>query len=114
MDEALLVYKALADKNRLRILWALHRAGELCACRLVELLGISGAAVSQHLALLCQAGLCSSRKDGRWMRYAPLPHPLLPDFSRLGQREDGPRLAAILAISEQELCRLQKDKTPCC
>lgn len=114
MDEALSAYKALADKNRLRILWALHTAGELCACRLVELLGTSGAAVSQHLALLCQAGFCSSRKDGRWMRYALLPHALLPNFASFAQEEDGPRLAAILAISEQELCRLQKDNISCC
>jgi ArsR family transcriptional regulator len=61
--------KALADRQRLRILAALHQADELCACQLVELLGLSGATTSRHLAVLKAAGLLRERRDGRWSHF---------------------------------------------
>lgn len=59
---------ALSDPTRLRFLHALA-GGELCACQLVELARLAPSTVSRHLALLEQAGLATSRKDGRWVYY---------------------------------------------
>lgn len=60
--------KALADPNRVRILMAL-RNGELCVCRIIELLQLAPSTVSKHIAILKQAGLVEGRKEGRWMHY---------------------------------------------
>jgi ArsR family transcriptional regulator len=76
MKPTLAILKALADGNRLRILAALLQAEELCACQLIDLLGVSGATTSQHLTLLAQVGLVESRKQGRWnyFRLGPAYH----------------------------------------
>jgi|YNPNPStandDraft_1061719.scaffolds.fasta_scaffold19551_6 ArsR family transcriptional regulator len=62
-------FKALADKTRLRIL-ALLKADELCVCELVELLGITQPAVSQHIRWLKQARLVKERRRGQWVFYS--------------------------------------------
>jgi ArsR family transcriptional regulator len=62
------ILKALADRNRLRILMALH-GGELCVCQIVELLRLAPSTVSKHLYILKQAGLIDSSKKGRWVYY---------------------------------------------
>ena len=43
--------------------------GELCACHIVALFGVSQPTVSRHLAVLRAAGLIEERKDGRWSHY---------------------------------------------
>ena len=63
------VFKALGDRNRLRILAALLYHKELCACQIHEWLGVSGATASNHLGILSNAGFISSRKDGKWVHY---------------------------------------------
>lgn len=70
MDKILSVFKALSDRNRLRIYMALVNHNELCACQIVELLQVTGATASRHLNQLTQAGLLKSRKDGRWVNYS--------------------------------------------
>ena len=80
--EPLLPLKALADRNRLRIVAALADYEELCACQLTELLGVSGATASRHLAQLTASGLLASRKDGRWVHYC-LATPASPLHRRL-------------------------------
>ena len=69
MKNTLSLLKALSDKNRLRVVAALLSTHELCACQIKELLKITGASVSRHLALLIQVGLVDSRKKGRWVYY---------------------------------------------
>jgi ArsR family transcriptional regulator len=72
--------KALSDRNRLRTVAALAAHGELCACQITELLGVSGATASRHMAQLIRAGLVQSRKESRWVHYrlSPgFPPPLL-------------------------------------
>jgi DNA-binding transcriptional ArsR family regulator len=68
MRELLNITKALADENRVRVLLAL-RGGELCACQITELFGLAPSTMSKHLAILQQAGLIDSRKDGRWVYF---------------------------------------------
>lgn len=68
MREFLAVAKALSEPNRARALMAL-RGGELCVCKMIELLGLAPSTVSRHMAVLHRAGLVVGRKDGRWIYY---------------------------------------------
>lgn len=71
MDErkTALVFKALADENRIHIL-KLLRSGEKCACKLLEELNISQPTLSHHMKILCDAGIVTGRKEGKWMHYS--------------------------------------------
>ena len=65
----MLIFKAFCDENRIRIL-SLLRDGEKCACRLLEELNISQPTLSHHMKILCDSGIVSSRKEGKWMHYS--------------------------------------------
>jgi ArsR family transcriptional regulator, arsenate/arsenite/antimonite-responsive transcriptional repressor len=62
------VFKALADKTRLRIL-ALLGNNEVCVCHIHDSLGLPQPTVSRHLAYLRRSGLVAARRDGVWMHY---------------------------------------------
>jgi ArsR family transcriptional regulator len=62
------VFKALADKTRLRIL-ALLANNEVCVCHIHDSLGLPQPTVSRHLAYLRRSGLVEVRRDGVWMHY---------------------------------------------
>lgn len=62
------LFKALADENRLHILELLQR-GERCACVLLENLHLSQPTLSHHMKILCDAGLVTGRKEGKWVYY---------------------------------------------
>ena len=64
-----LVFKALSDENRIRIL-KLLRAGEKCACKLLEAFEITQPTLSHHMKILCECGLVNSRKEGKWHYYS--------------------------------------------
>jgi ArsR family transcriptional regulator len=68
VDELEEVFKALADKTRLRIL-ALLGNNEVCVCHLHDSLGLPQPTVSRHLAYLRRSGLVAARRDGVWMHY---------------------------------------------
>jgi ArsR family transcriptional regulator, arsenate/arsenite/antimonite-responsive transcriptional repressor len=68
IDELENVFKALADKTRLRIL-ALLGNNEVCVCHIHDSLGLPQPTVSRHLAYLRKAGLVAARRDGVWMHY---------------------------------------------
>jgi ArsR family transcriptional regulator len=72
------LFKALADRTRLRILGLLVN-GEVCVCHIHESLEIPQPMASRHLAYLRRAGLVTTRKDGLWVNYrlADLPDPVL-------------------------------------
>jgi ArsR family transcriptional regulator, arsenate/arsenite/antimonite-responsive transcriptional repressor len=72
------LFKALADRTRLRILGLLVN-GEVCVCHIHESLGIPQPMASRHLAYLRRSGLVAARKDGLWVHYrlADLPDPVL-------------------------------------
>jgi DNA-binding transcriptional ArsR family regulator len=59
---------ALADENRARAVLALRR-GELCLCHLIGLLKLAPSTVSKHMAVLKDAGLVESRREGKWVHY---------------------------------------------
>ena len=64
-----LVFKALSDEIRIRIL-KLLRNGEKCACKLLEELNISQPTLSHHMKILCDSGLVTGRREGKWTHYA--------------------------------------------
>ena len=63
------IFKALGDENRIRILKLLHD-GEKCACKLLEELNIGQSTLSHHMKILCDAGIVTGRKEGKWMHYS--------------------------------------------
>lgn len=67
--EIVKVFKALADENRILIL-KLLRGGEKCACKLLEELQISQPTLSHHMKILCDSGIVTGRKEGKWMHYS--------------------------------------------
>jgi len=66
---------ALADPTR-RELVALLAAGELPAGELADRFPVSRPAISRHLRVLREAGLVTSRTDGKRRLYALDPRPL--------------------------------------
>jgi len=62
------LFRALADRTRLRILGLLS-AGDVCVCHIHESLGLPQPTVSRHLAYLRRAGLVVGRKEGLWVHY---------------------------------------------
>src|SRR5688572_590138 len=68
VDQLESLFKALADKTRLRIL-ALLGKNEVCVCHIHDSLGLPQPTVSRHLAYLRGAGLVDVRRDGVWMHY---------------------------------------------
>src|ERR1700676_1480413 len=63
-----LLFRALADRTRLRLL-NLISDKEICVCYFVEILGISQPKISRHLAYLRRTGIVAARRQGRWMHY---------------------------------------------
>jgi ArsR family transcriptional regulator, lead/cadmium/zinc/bismuth-responsive transcriptional repressor len=76
--------RLLGDRNRVRILFALAEAGELCVCDLAAAVEVAEPAVSQALRLLRTAGAVRARRDGRtvWYRLDDEHVRLLLDLSR--------------------------------
>ena len=119
MRDVLDITKALADRNRLRIVMALTH-GELCVCQIIELLDLAPSTVSKHMYILRQARLVEARKDGRWMYYrlagrtAPK---LVRETIAWARRNlartpdidaDNRRLRRVLRIDREVLCRRQQ------
>jgi ArsR family transcriptional regulator, arsenate/arsenite/antimonite-responsive transcriptional repressor len=68
MQRAAILFKALSEEIRLRIL-ALLVDGELCVCDLMAVLSLPQSTISRHLASLRHAGLVEGRRQGIWMHY---------------------------------------------
>jgi DNA-binding transcriptional ArsR family regulator len=63
------VFGLLSDPSRVRVLFALLEAGEMCVCDLAEMVEMSPSALSHALRLLRTAGVLTNRRDGRMVRY---------------------------------------------
>lgn len=74
-QQSALVFKALADPNRLRLLSIVKAgaSGEACVCDLTEPLGLGQPTVSHHLKILVEAGLLNREKRGTWAYYSLVP-----------------------------------------
>jgi len=66
-----MLFKALADPHRVRVVNLLAVSGEpVCVCDLTETLGLSQPTVSFHMKKLVDAGLLEREQRGVWAYYS--------------------------------------------
>ncbi|MEE8480050.1 MAG: metalloregulator ArsR/SmtB family transcription factor, partial [Desulfobacterales bacterium] len=63
------IFKVLSVETRVKIIELLKAQGPLGAKDIAATIGITTAAVSQHLKILKQAGLVRSERKGYWIPY---------------------------------------------
>jgi ArsR family transcriptional regulator, arsenate/arsenite/antimonite-responsive transcriptional repressor len=65
------LFRVLGEPARLLLLSAIaaQPSGEVCACELVESLGLSQPTVSHHLKVMYEAGLLTKERRGTWIYY---------------------------------------------
>lgn len=69
LEDAARRFALLSDPTRLRVVNALHEAGEISVGALAERTGIAVASVSQHLNRLAAGGLVGRRREGTRIKY---------------------------------------------
>jgi len=74
-EDAVELFRALGDPNRLKILRLLSERA-YCVRMIAEHVGISQPAASQHLRVLRNAGLVESEKRGYYVHYSVRPEAL--------------------------------------
>ena len=89
------IFKALSDKNRLRIIKMLE-VKPLCVCEIREVLNLATSTVSKHLSILRDTEIILDEKDGKWVNY------------RLNDQEKNEYVQALLPLIEEWL---PEDKT---
>ena len=96
-DRTDVIFTALADATRRRVISALSERGPSTATGLAANLPVTRQAVTKHLAALAEAGLVTATRRGREKLYQISPRPLTSAVSwmaDLGARWDV-RLAAL-------------------
>lgn len=73
------LFQALSDPTRLRIVSLLAAETELCVCELTHALDLSQPMISRHLSNLRETGLVDDRRAGKWIYYRL--HPELPNWA---------------------------------
>lgn len=97
--------RAIDQPARLRILMAIGQ-GEACVCHLEAMLGLRQAYISQHLMALRQAGILTTRREGRYIYYR-LSDPQLLELIQM--------TAAITGVDDSTLQALiQSEPLPLC
>jgi ArsR family transcriptional regulator len=102
-----LLFRALADRTRLRLL-NLVADREICVCYFVDILKTSQPKISRHLAYLRRAGIVAARRQGRWMHYR-----LLAPGDTAAAGILGETLAHLRQLPEMR-ADLSKLETACC
>ncbi|MBC8530807.1 ArsR/SmtB family transcription factor [Gehongia tenuis] len=67
-----IIFKAFCDENRIKILQLL-KTGEKCACKLLEEINVTQPTLSHHMKILCDSGVVTGRKEGKWTHYSISP-----------------------------------------
>lgn len=70
LDLATQVFNLSGNAVRLKILFLLHKEGEMCPCDLSDILDISVGGVSQHLRKLKDGKLIKDKKVGQTVFYS--------------------------------------------
>jgi DNA-binding transcriptional ArsR family regulator len=70
IEEARILFGALADCARVKILYSLKHADELCVCDVAHVLGTSVSTASHHLRKLRDLKLLKYRNDGKMSYYS--------------------------------------------
>jgi ArsR family transcriptional regulator len=98
LTRAATVFHALSDETRLAILGRL-KGGERCVCDLTDLLDAAQSRLSFHLKVLKDAGLVTSRREGRWMHYDLVPGALDEIQSLVGEMKPSERQLRVRAAN---------------
>jgi len=70
LEEARVIFAALSDKTRLKVLHALGSGEELCVCDVANVLDMSVSAASHHLRKLRDLRILKHRNDGKMAYYS--------------------------------------------
>ncbi len=70
LEEAVTLFGALADRARIKILYALKDGEELCVCDVAHVLGVSISTASHHLRKLRDLKVLRYRNDGKMAYYS--------------------------------------------
>jgi ArsR family transcriptional regulator, arsenate/arsenite/antimonite-responsive transcriptional repressor len=70
-NQLAVMFRVLGEPARLQLLnlIAAQPSGEVCACELVETLGLAQPTVSHHLKVMYDAGLLTKERRGTWIYY---------------------------------------------
>ncbi len=69
MEKTALIFHALSDVRRLRIVELLF-SGEKCVCALTKEMDMPQSSLSYHMKILCEAGIVNGRVFGKWTYYS--------------------------------------------
>jgi len=69
LGEYAVIFKALGDETRLKILTMLTK-GRTCACKILEAFHFTQPTLSYHMKQLTDSGLVGGEKDGKWVYYS--------------------------------------------
>ena len=70
LEDTTILFGALADRARLKIIFALKGGEELCVCDVAHVLGVSISTASHHLRKLRDLKLLQYRNDGKMAYYS--------------------------------------------
>lgn len=70
LEEVAVLFGALADRTRLKVLHSFRAGEELCVCDVAHVLGMSVSAASHHLRKLRDLRILKYRNDGRMAYYS--------------------------------------------
>ena len=70
LSEITSIFNLTGNAARLKILFLLHKEGEMCPCDFSDVLEISVSGVSQHLRKLKDGGLVQDKKVGQTIFYS--------------------------------------------
>ena len=87
MKSDLYLFKALGEETKHKILKALLD-GELCACRIPEIIGRTQSNCSMHLAKLTEWGLIKHRRQGKMILYSIKDKRVAKAFKLLEKKEE--------------------------
>ena len=82
-DDLAQLFKVLANDNRLRILHAIHLAGEASTSDIADAIGASQQAVSNQLQRLADQRIVHARREGQRVLYRII-DPCVPGLMDLG------------------------------
>lgn len=70
LEEIRMRFAALADRTRLKVLYALVEGNELCVCDVAHVVGMSVSTASHHLRKLRDLRILKYRTDGKMAYYS--------------------------------------------
>ena len=70
LEEMTVIFGALADRSRVKILYALRNVDELCVCDIAAMLNVKIATASHHLRKMRDLKLLKYRNDGKLAYYS--------------------------------------------